>query len=284
MPGSYGYTGQRADAATGLDYYNARYYDAVAWQFASADSMQDGLNRYAYVGGNPETASDPTGHISVCDHCDVDLDPPPNPSPQPAPTPGPSKGQQPPSNKTSGASTTTTITSLCDEKCRDDRSAGMGDFWKGLGGSVGLLALMAGSCAFGPACAGVMHVLLPMLLQTLHIMLDGLDLLDRAAGGSVGDWLSLFVRGAKVAIDVLQVIIGISDVFDIFEKVTSAWKGFKALGSFLRDVFSQESSALAKDAGTTAAALLGFSNDITQDLTDLNESVEAFALAHGAAA
>jgi RHS repeat-associated protein len=30
MPGSYGYTGQRSDALTGLDYYNARYYDPLA--------------------------------------------------------------------------------------------------------------------------------------------------------------------------------------------------------------------------------------------------------------
>jgi len=30
LPGSYAFTGQRADSATGLDYYNARYYDPVA--------------------------------------------------------------------------------------------------------------------------------------------------------------------------------------------------------------------------------------------------------------
>ncbi|MGZ6390005.1 MAG: RHS repeat-associated core domain-containing protein [Ktedonobacterales bacterium] len=59
MPGSYGYTGQQADATTGLDYYNARYYDASAGQFASADTAQDGLNRYGYVHGNPTTATDP---------------------------------------------------------------------------------------------------------------------------------------------------------------------------------------------------------------------------------
>jgi RHS repeat-associated protein len=66
MPGSYGFTGQRADSATGLDYYNARYYDPVAGQFTSADSVQDGLNRYAYVAGNPETRTDPSGHIINC--------------------------------------------------------------------------------------------------------------------------------------------------------------------------------------------------------------------------
>jgi RHS repeat-associated protein len=63
MPGSYGFTGQHSDAATtGLDYYGARYYDPLAGQFTSADSVLSGLNRYAYVGGNPETFIDPSGH------------------------------------------------------------------------------------------------------------------------------------------------------------------------------------------------------------------------------
>ncbi|HZS77542.1 MAG TPA: RHS repeat-associated core domain-containing protein [Ktedonobacteraceae bacterium] len=58
-----GYTGQYADP-TGLDYYNARYYDPVAGVFLSADSKQgnaQGMNPYAYVAGNPETFTDPTG-------------------------------------------------------------------------------------------------------------------------------------------------------------------------------------------------------------------------------
>ena len=62
-PTSLGYTGQRADSATGLDYYHARYYDPAAGQFASADTVQDGLNRYGYVHGNPTTYIDPTGHM-----------------------------------------------------------------------------------------------------------------------------------------------------------------------------------------------------------------------------
>lgn len=34
-----GYTGQFTDSATGLDYYNARYYDPVAGVFLSPDSV-----------------------------------------------------------------------------------------------------------------------------------------------------------------------------------------------------------------------------------------------------
>ena len=66
MPTSQGFTGQRADSASsGLDYYGARYYDPVLGQFASADTAQDGLNRYGYVHGNPTTLSDPSGHVGM---------------------------------------------------------------------------------------------------------------------------------------------------------------------------------------------------------------------------
>jgi RHS repeat-associated protein len=61
-PTTFAFTGQRADAASGLDYDNARYYDPVAGQFGSADTILDGLNRYGYVGGNPATLTDPSGH------------------------------------------------------------------------------------------------------------------------------------------------------------------------------------------------------------------------------
>jgi hypothetical protein len=54
---------------TGLDYYVARYYDPVVGQFLSADVVQgnaQGMAPYAYVGGNPETKTDPTGQMLVC--------------------------------------------------------------------------------------------------------------------------------------------------------------------------------------------------------------------------
>ncbi|HEX5570137.1 MAG TPA: RHS repeat-associated core domain-containing protein, partial [Ktedonobacterales bacterium] len=64
LPTDYGFTHQRADATTGLDDYGARYYDPVAGQFTSADTtLAGGLNRYAYVAGNPETRTDPSGHV-----------------------------------------------------------------------------------------------------------------------------------------------------------------------------------------------------------------------------
>src|SRR5579872_3505357 len=60
-----GFIGQYNDG-TGLDYFNARYYDPKAAVFLSADTVQgnaQGMNPYAYVNGNPMTHSDPSGHM-----------------------------------------------------------------------------------------------------------------------------------------------------------------------------------------------------------------------------
>jgi RHS repeat-associated protein len=72
MPGSFGFTSQQANSASGLNYDNARYYDPVAGAFTSADIMlpgggydSAGLNRYGYVAGNPETFTDPSGHCPI---------------------------------------------------------------------------------------------------------------------------------------------------------------------------------------------------------------------------
>jgi len=69
VPTDVGFTGQRLDTSTGLMFYQARYYDPTIGRFISADSIvpdpanpQD-LNRYSYVGNNPVTFTDPTGHF-----------------------------------------------------------------------------------------------------------------------------------------------------------------------------------------------------------------------------
>ena len=69
MPTQRGYTGQLLDPS-GLQYYHARYYDGSIGQFISADTVQ-GPNRYAYVGGNPETLTDSSGHELACQNPDV---------------------------------------------------------------------------------------------------------------------------------------------------------------------------------------------------------------------
>jgi RHS repeat-associated protein len=62
------FTGQRLDA-TGLYYYNARYYDATIGRFISPDTVIQSManpqcfNRYSYCFNNPLRYTDPSGHI-----------------------------------------------------------------------------------------------------------------------------------------------------------------------------------------------------------------------------
>lgn len=63
------FTGQQRDTETGLDYFNARYYSSGQGRFTSPDPFAGSatiadpqtFNRYAYVGNNPLTQTDPTG-------------------------------------------------------------------------------------------------------------------------------------------------------------------------------------------------------------------------------
>ncbi len=59
------FTGQRLDAATGLYNYKARFYNPETGRFLSADPIgyADGMNMYAYVGGDPVNATDPSGMV-----------------------------------------------------------------------------------------------------------------------------------------------------------------------------------------------------------------------------
>lgn len=63
------YTGQEKDQETGLNYYDARYYDPHLQRFTQPDTYtqnvynpQD-LNEYSYVLNNPVRYTDPTGHF-----------------------------------------------------------------------------------------------------------------------------------------------------------------------------------------------------------------------------
>ena len=66
LPTDKEYTGQVSDMdQTGLYYYNARYYDPLLAKFTQADTANDQLNRYAYVGNNPINRIDPSGNSEV---------------------------------------------------------------------------------------------------------------------------------------------------------------------------------------------------------------------------
>lgn len=55
------YAGEYFDEETGFIYLRNRYYDTESSRFVSEDPIRDGLNWYAYCGGNPITFVDPLG-------------------------------------------------------------------------------------------------------------------------------------------------------------------------------------------------------------------------------
>jgi RHS repeat-associated protein len=62
------YTGQRLDPETGLLYYKARYYSPSIGRYLQVDAIgvEDDVNMYAYVAGDPLNATDPTGLFKNC--------------------------------------------------------------------------------------------------------------------------------------------------------------------------------------------------------------------------
>jgi RHS repeat-associated protein len=60
------FTGKEYDA-TGLVYFNARYYDPTMGRFLTEDPSRKGTSWYSYCSNNPLTYTDPTGRREIVD-------------------------------------------------------------------------------------------------------------------------------------------------------------------------------------------------------------------------
>ena len=85
------FTGQQRDAATGLYYMRARFYDPTVGRFQTEDPLPVPQG-YAYVRNNSVNRVDPTGMSGN----------PPCPTPIPVPTPRPTGTPTPPTSKEGG--------------------------------------------------------------------------------------------------------------------------------------------------------------------------------------
>ena len=67
VPNPFGYTGQYLDAESQLLYLRARYYDPATQQFLTRDPVEAATGSpYAYAGGDPANADDPSGACPFC--------------------------------------------------------------------------------------------------------------------------------------------------------------------------------------------------------------------------
>jgi len=241
MATSKGFTGQYADAFSGLDYYHARYYQPAVGVFLSADSKEGnqlGMDPYMYVGGNPQTYNDPTGEYYA---------PPPQGNGGPPPTcvqlndcwsgsggsgQPPARGTNPPPTRPTSDSPGTSNRPKCSTVCLSN-----GHRWLDFLGKV--VMLLGGGAALvqtigdlikwvGIGIASLLQQGWAMVVDAIvHVARDALSALDFIVTFlqiPTGSWMSTI----RTVEEVLDFITPIADV-----------------GSFLLSFFSTPLKAIA---------------------------------------
>lgn len=124
--------------------------------------------------------------------------------------------------------------------------------------------------------------MMPIFLSGIHQILDGIDILHQISG-SVADGVSLLVRSARVAVDVLQVIIGASNLMAVVGKIGGVIQGLKGLGQVVAAGLSADPEAEGNAFGAAAGAIFGLADlggDVAKDLREFQETQLAYAQSH----
>ncbi len=296
MPTSIGFTGQRADSVTGLDYYVARYYDPTVGQFLSADRVQgnaQGMDPYAYVGGNPESRTDPTGQRAICgdtayDNCGGDggggiANPPvsgcgpchdPN---KPYPGSGGGSTTQPTSNNQQNSTG-----NGCDARCGTDKiliknhytkeKAKTQSMWDAIGDGVSLVGdFLALAADWGNDWADFFFTAVTSLLP--HILALVVDI-TKATGGTPPRWLSDIAGFARVAVAFLN---GLRPILRFMDPTAGIFGTIKDWIVHETKHALTEAIGLAI-AGVGAPGISAFSKQALEDhYNDINNQVDGYS-------
>jgi len=271
-----GRDGVRYDGETGLYWMSVRAYDPALGRFLSRDPLGRAPlffsdQPYVYGGNNPLINVDPSGQFMA--------------------TEGvsnkqahaimkrtyrliPNRGKPPTKKKVSPT--------RCDSQCQADTDDGNTDIRVGIFKFIGSILLMAGACWIEFACIGWLRFMTPIFLSGIHDILDGIDLLHQISG-SVGDAVSLLVRGARIAVDVMQVFLAVSNVMSLLSKIGAAINGLRGVATVVADGLAENPEAEENAFGALAGAIFGlsdFGKEVAKDLREFQETQTAYWESH----
>lgn len=127
-----------------------------------------------------------------------------------------------------------------------------------------------------------MSWLAPIGLQAAHWILDGLDTLHTLTGASIGDAFTIFVRTARVAIDIAQFMFGLRDIPELIANLRGAGEAVGDVVEIEQQITSSTPNMnVVKGGVDKLTAFVGFGYDTISDVHELLESEEAWAASGG---
>jgi hypothetical protein len=243
------------------------------------------MDPYAYVGGNPESRTDPTGNRPICgdpgEACNdggggssgggIDFKPPQQnnggdglgsgggstTTPTPTPTPSTSLSKR----AKLGSSVKLKCAFMCGNVNGSALAKGIGEF---LGGAIGLGVLIAlfngGLAVTGGLAILAANYIKSAIVQAVRLILVGFqDIFDSAAEHN--PWVDVVLDSLKIVTDVLTLVFSISDTTKLISNIRNG-SGLLGKAKFLLDeagdFFAGQGTSIKSHAGLIVSANAGF--------------------------